>query len=82
MAERLPHRRCSWCDARPIERRGALYCSHACRQAAYRHRRLIDTYGATVARDLNNALTALSILLAHVRKRHPIIPAIPEGSDE
>jgi hypothetical protein len=74
---RVPFARlCSWCLARPVERRGAKYCSHSCRQRAFEWRKRIGELIADAEAANRQVITALATLRDALSKRqlthHPV----------
>jgi hypothetical protein len=73
---------CEWCRRRRVERRGARYCSHPCRQRAYEWRRRVDqlvTDMSEANRHVREAIERLQVILAN---RHPSPPRIPQEVPE
>jgi hypothetical protein len=72
---------CEWCRRRRVERRGARYCSHPCRQRAYEFRvrisdLLFDLEAASrhvdqLARDLRAFLAGRHLITARIPRREP-----------
>jgi hypothetical protein len=70
---------CEWCRRRRVERRGARYCSHPCRQRAYEFRvRVSDLTFAIEAASRHVEMLA-SDLRAVLAGRHIITLRIPKG---
>jgi hypothetical protein len=69
---------CEWCRARRVERRGARYCSHSCRQRAYEWRAGIQA----ILGDLEEAQASVGKFLGILRRgledRHVVSRRIPK----
>jgi hypothetical protein len=65
---------CEWCRRRRVERRGARYCSHPCRQRAYEFRRKVDQLVADANEANRHVLAALVRLREILETRQVISP--------
>jgi len=65
---------CEWCRRRRVERRGARYCSHQCRQRAYEHRRHVSQLVDDLRTANRHTLEAIARLQEILETRHIIRP--------
>jgi hypothetical protein len=80
MPERLAL--CEWCRRRRVERRGARYCSHQCRQRAYEWRRGVDDLVEDLKEANRHTLEAIGRLREVLENRQIIRPRIPQEVPE
>jgi hypothetical protein len=73
---------CEWCRRRRVERRGARYCSHPCRQRAYEFRRRVDQLVTDASEANRHVREAIDRLRAILDNRHPSPPRIQPGGPE